>query len=586
MTAILGISAYYHDSAAALVVDGRIVAAAQEERFTRKKHDAAFPKYAIEYCLREAGISPADLSHVGYYEKPLRKLDRLIENYLATVPQSYRSFRQAIPTWLKDKVHVERELRQHLPGYRERIVYCSHHQSHAASAFFPSPFYEAAIVTIDGVGEWTTAAIGKGQGNQLQLLEELRYPHSLGLLYSAFTAYCGFKINSGEYKLMGLAPYGSPVYRDAILNHLIDLKDDGSLRMDMRYFHFDRGLTMTNARFHELFGGPPRRAEDEMQQRYMDVAASIQSVTEEAMLKMARHARSLTNSTNLVMAGGVALNCVGNGRLLRESGFERIWIQPAAGDAGGSLGIALLIWYQLRGNARATSERDLQDSSLLGPQYDDAEIETVLKKHGAQYIKLENDEELCRRVAEWIDQGNVVGWFQGRMEFGPRALGARSILADARRPDMQSQLNRKIKFRESFRPFAAMVLADQAHELFDWPADQSSPYMLMVTQARQGALSLPAVTHVDNSTRLQTVSPNDNPLVHRLLVEFFERTGCGAMINTSFNMRGQPIVCSPEEAYRCFMSTDMDGLAIGHYVLWKKEQPALQADWIQRPMAD
>ncbi|NOT29567.1 MAG: hypothetical protein HOP15_03855, partial [Planctomycetes bacterium] len=486
MTAILGISAFYHDSAAALVVDGDIVAAAQEERFTRKKHDERFPVHAIRYCLGQAGLRAEDLDYVGFYDKPLLKFDRLLETYLAHAPRGFGSFLRAMPPWLKQKLHLPREMQRALGGaYRKRFVFTEHHESHAASAFFPSPFEEAAILTLDGVGEWATASLGKGAGNRITLSHELRFPHSLGLLYSAFTYYCGFAVNDGEYKLMGLAPYGEPKYADLILEKLLDLADDGSFQMDMAYFDYCAGSTMTNRRFDALFGGPPRRAEEPLEERHMDVAASIQKVTEEVVLRMARFAHRETGSSNLCLAGGVALNCVGNGRILREGPFEHVWIQPAAGDAGGALGVALFIWYQLLENQRAAPKSDLQHGSLLGVAYDDEEIRAFLDSTGAIYRQSEGDAALCTEIAGSVADGKVVGWFQGRMEFGPRALGARSILGDARRAEMQSTINQKVKFREGFRPFAPVVLAEHAHEYFELDEGCESPYMLLVVPIRE-----------------------------------------------------------------------------------------------------
>ncbi len=594
MTIILGISAFYHDSAAALVVDGEIVAAAQEERFTRKKHDHEFPKQAIEFCLRMAGITADQLDFVGFYDKPVTKFERLIETYLAFAPAGYRSFRQALPLWLKQKLHVPREIRQGIQGFNKKIVFLDHHQSHAASAYYPSPFDEAAILTLDGVGEWSTSCIGHGQRNKLKLLQEIRFPHSLGLLYSAFTYYTGFRVNSGEYKLMGLAPYGEPNFKQQILEHLVDLKPDGSLRMDMSYFNYCQGLTMTSSKFHRLFGGPPRQPESIVSQREMDLAASIQAVTEEVMLRMAGHAHAITGSKNLVLAGGVALNCVGNGRILRESPFEKIWIQPAAGDAGGALGTALFIWNQLLDHPREASPGDSQKGSLLGPDFSDESIRKTLDDQKAVYRICSTDQQICDEVAKLIASEHVVGWHQGRMEFGPRALGARSILGDARSPKMQSIMNLKIKFRESFRPFAPIILLEHASKYFEMKPSEESPYMLLVAPVRterrtisvEGAPSvlgikklnllrseIPAVTHVDYSARIQTVDPNRNSLLHRLLMRFYELTGCPVMINTSFNVRSEPIVCTPMDAYRCFMMTDMDALAVGKYLLLKSEQP-------------
>ncbi|HVL97732.1 MAG TPA: carbamoyltransferase [Egibacteraceae bacterium] len=590
MTAILGVSAYYHDAAAAVVVDGRIVAAAQEERFTRRKHDYGFPQHAIDYCLRESGTTPADLDYVGFYDKPFAKFDRLLESYLSYAPAGLASFLQAAPLWLKQKLHLARELRQGLGGdYRRRFIFAEHHESHAASAFFPSPFDEAAILTLDGVGEWATTTLGVGRGNQITLDAELRFPHSLGLLYSAFTAYCGFKVNSGEYKLMGLAPYGEPIYADVIRDRLIDLKEDGSFRLDMRYFSYGHGLTMTGPRFHALLGGPPRKPEAELTQRHMDLAASIQAVTEEVMVRCAHHLHQRTGLTDLCMAGGVALNCVGNSRILEQTPFQRLWVQPAAGDAGGALGVALLIWHQLCDKPRVAQQPDAQEGSLLGPAFPPADVRAALGGAGAAYHIVGEEESLCAQVAALLADGNVVGWFQGRMEYGPRALGSRSILGDPRNPQMQSLMNVKIKFRESFRPFAPSVLADQAGEWFDLPGGVDSPYMLLVAPVsasrrlpvsghergldmlRVPRSEIPAVTHVDYSARLQTVDERFGRY-HRLLEAFHERTGCPVLINTSFNVRGEPIVCTPAEAYRCFMATDMDVLVVEDCLLRKEEQ--------------
>ncbi len=593
MTAILGISAFYHDSAAALVIDGRIVAAAQEERFSRKKHDERFPRHAIDYCLAEAGLQPADLDYVSFYDKPFTKFERLLETYLAYAPAGYGSFRKAMPLWLKQKLHVPREMRSGLSDYSGPLIFTEHHESHAASAFFPSPFEEAAIVTMDGVGEWATATIGIGRANRIELTQELRFPHSPGLLYSAFTYYCGFTVNSGEYKLMGLAPYGDPIYRDRILNELLDLKHDGSFRMDMSYFNYCQGLTMTSRRFHDVFEGPPRKPESPIRRRDMDIAASIQSVTEEIMVRMARHAHTLSGSKNLVLAGGVALNCVGNGRILKEGPFDKIWIQPASGDAGGALGTALFLWHQLLEKPRVADSPDGQRGSFLGPAFSDDEIAATLRQHDAVFETCMDDQELCNRVAGLLAENNVVGNFQGRMEFGPRALGNRSILADARGDGMQTLINLKIKFRESFRPFAPIVLAEHATDFFDLPVDTDSPYMLLVAKVREahrrnvGSDSLestgmdkrnvvrsdiPAVTHVDCSARVQTVDAARNPLAYQLLTAFHALTGCPVLVNTSFNVRGEPIVCTPAEAWRCFMMTDMDVLVLGRHVLLKSDQ--------------
>jgi carbamoyltransferase len=594
MTAILGISAYYHDSAAALVVDGRIVAAAQEERFTRIKHDFAFPSNAVRYCLDEAGLAPEQLDYVGFYDKPLLKFDRLLETYLAYAPVGFRSFAKAMPLWLKKKLHLRREMRRELEqAYKRQFVFTEHHESHAASAFFPSPYEEAAFLTLDGVGEWATASWGTGRGNRIELSHELRFPHSLGLLYSAFTYYCGFKVNSGEYKLMGLAPYGEPTFTERILEHLVDLKDDGSLRLNQRYFNYCQGLTMINRRFEGLLGAPRRRPESPLDQHFMDVAASVQKVTEEVVLRAARHVHEQTGQRNLCLAGGVALNCVANGRLLREGPFDSIWIQPAAGDAGGALGTALFIWYQLLEHPRTPGPPDGQSGSLLGPRFDDDGVRAYLDSIGAVYHCLPDDAALCARVADLLAEEKVVGWMQGRMEFGPRALGSRSILGDARSQAMQSVMNLKIKFRESFRPFAPSVLRERASEYFELPPEADSPYMLLVadvhpakrtssngrSEARgQEKLNVPrsvvpAITHVDNSARVQTVDAGRHGRYHTLLSNFESRTGCPVIINTSFNVRGEPIVCTPEDAYRCFMGTNMDALVIEHCLLLKTEQP-------------
>jgi carbamoyltransferase len=605
MTAILGISAFYHDSAAALVVDGDIVAAAQEERFTRRKHDPGFPANAVAYCLSEAGLKPEDLNCVAFYDKPLTKFDRLLETYLAYAPVGFRSFRLAMPLWLKDKLHMRRTLRHRFSIAREaRIVFTDHHESHAASAFFPSPFERAAILTLDGVGEWSTATFGEGEGNKLRLRQQLQFPHSLGLLYSAFTYYCGFKVNSGEYKLMGLAPYGRPVYEDLILKHLVELRPDGSFWMNMEYFNYCQGLTMTNRRFDGLFGGAPRRPESQLEQRHMDLAASIQKVTEEIMLRMAREAQRQTKMNNLVLAGGVALNCVGNGRLLREGPFESIWIQPAAGDAGGALGAAVFVWHQLMNNPRQPNGSDSQKGSLLGPQYSNELISSFLAATGVPHKRHANEGELLEDVAQMIAAGKIIGWFQGRMEFGPRALGARSIIGDARQPGMQAAMNLKIKFRESFRPFAPAVLRERAGDCFALEAGQESPYMLLVAAVReQHRLPLseadrktmteapdlrqrvnvvrsrfPAITHVDYSARLQTVDEPRYGRFYRLLKRFEGLTGCPVLVNTSFNVRGEPIVCTPQEAYRCFLATDMDALVLEDFVLRKEQMPRAVTD--------
>ncbi len=597
MTSILGVSAFYHDSAACLVADGKIVGAAQEERFSRKKHDDGFPSAAIDYCLETAGLDPGDLDYVAFYDKPFLKFERLLETYLAVAPSGFRSFAEAMPIWLRQKLHLTRELNRGLKHrYRRRYLFPEHHLSHAASAFFPSPFEEAAILTLDGVGEWATATYGIGQGNRVRLTHELRFPHSLGLLYSAFTYYTGFKVNSGEYKLMGLAPYGEPRYADLILDKLIDLKEDGSFRMDMSYFNYCQGLTMTSRRFDDLFGGPARKPESPIGEREMDLAASIQQVTEEIMLRSARHVHSETGMKNLCLAGGVALNCVGNGRILREGPFENLWIQPAAGDAGGALGAALLVWYQLLDHPRTALASDGQAGSLLGPSFSEDEIRSYLDGIAAPYQLFPDDEALCAHVAERLAAGDVVGWMQGKMEFGPRALGSRSILGDARRPEMQSVMNRKIKFRESFRPFAPSVLAERADEVFALDGVES-PYMLLVAPVREERRTavngsevdlrgferlsvprsdVPAVTHVDYSARVQTVDRVRHGRYHALLEAFAARTGCPLLVNTSFNVRGEPIVCTPQDAYQCFMATNMDLLVLERFVLTKQEQPAAQ----------
>ena len=588
-TYILGISAFYHDSAACLVCDGEILAAAQEERFTREKHDASFPVHAIQYCLSEAEITSKELSFVGFYEKPFVKFERLLLTYLTYAPWGIRSFLKDMPLWLKERIFLKDLIAEKL-DYTGEIIFTEHHESHAASAFLPSPFEEAAILTIDGVGEWTTAGFGFGKGNKFELAAEIKFPHSLGLLYSAFTYYVGFRVNSGEYKLMGLAPYGEPQYVDLIKKELIDIKEDGSFKLNMKYFNYCTGLTMTNERFHKLFGGPPRKPETEIRQCDMDVARSIQDVTEEIMLKMANHLHDVYKMENLCLAGGVALNCVGNGRILRESPFKRIWIQPAAGDAGGALGVALFIWYRYLDHPRKSDPIvDQQNGSFLGPRYDDGAIEAFLKGNGVSYEKL-NPKELPVKIAELIVNQKVVGFFQGRLEFGPRALGSRSIIADARSQDMQSVLNLKTKFRESFRPFAPSVLEDKLQDYFELNAP--SPYMLLVAPVRQDKIDhtsrqstaggidklkvrrsvIPAVTHVDYSARIQTVSEKTNPLFYRVIEEFYQLTGCPVVINTSFNVRGEPIVCAPEDAYRCFMGTNMDYLILGNYLLDKQKQ--------------
>jgi carbamoyltransferase len=604
---VLGISAFYHDSAAALTVDGRVVAAAQEERFTRKKHDARFPRHAVAYCLRETGLSLQELDRVAFYDKPLLKFERLLETYLSFAPRGWRSFIAAMPVWLKEKLFLERLLRTelervaadiHCDPWTGPFLFPEHHFSHAASAFYPSPFREAAVLTMDGVGEWATTSFGLGQDSSLTLQAEITFPHSLGLLYSAFTYYTGFKVNSGEYKVMGLAPYGEPKYVDLILTHLIDLKDDGSFCLNMDYFDYCTGLRMTNDRFHRLFGGEPRKPESELTQRDMDLARSIQDVTELVVLQMARHVRQETGMRNLCLAGGVALNCVANGKLLREGVFDRLWIQPAAGDAGGAVGAALAATYVTGGLARVLPdhEPDGMAGSYLGPSYTQEDVESWLTSHGASFERLA-DAELYGTVADLLAQEMVVGWVQGRMEFGPRALGNRSILGDARSPRMQSVMNLKIKYRESFRPFAPAVLEERVRDYFE--SDEPSPYMLLVAPVREDRRrslteeerslfgiarlnrprsDIPAVTHLDYSARIQTVSRTTNPRFHALLKAFEAKTGYGVLVNTSFNVRGEPIVCTPADAYRCFMRTEMDALVIGNCLLRKAAQPPLQGD--------
>jgi carbamoyltransferase len=611
VTAILGISAFYHDSAAALLVDGDIVAAAQEERFTRKKHDPAFPTNAAQYCLNEAGISKDDLDYVVFYEKPLRKFDRLLETYLGTAPQGLSSFSMALPLWLREKLHLPKQIRKGLnfPA-KAKLVFTDHHESHAASAFFPSPFEEAAILTLDGVGEWDTTTIGTGSGNRITLSHHLQFPHSLGLLYSAITYYCGFKVNSGEYKLMGLAPYGKPVYEKAIRDNLMDLKPDGSFRLNMEYFTFHHGLRMTGDAFDKLFGAPARRPESDLLQRHMDLAASVQVVTEDVMLRMATDLHRRTGMKNLVLAGGVALNCVANGKLLRQGTFDRIWIQPAAGDAGGALGAALFTSHQLLDRPRKLAKPDSQKGSFLGPKFSDSEIESMLKAEGVEFERAVSDADLVEQTANVLADGKVVGWFQGRMEFGPRALGARSIIGDARSPSMQATMNLKIKFRESFRPFAPMVLEEYAHEWFDLRPGEESPYMLLVagvldrhrTPISQEQLQMmqadpdlrnrvnvarstvPAVTHVDYSARVQTIDVVRNPRMHALMSKFNDITGCPVLVNTSFNVRGEPIVCTPKDAYRCFMATHMDVLVLENYIV-RKTQAALDEQSAKQHLA-
>lgn len=587
---ILGISGYYHDSAACLLKDGRIIAAAQEERFTRKKHDAAFPKQAVAYCLKEAGITVDRLNYVAFYEKPFLKLERLLLTYLNYAPVGLFSFLKAMPVWLKEKIFLKTDILNAL-GYEGELLFVEHHESHAASAFFPSPFQEAAVLTMDGVGEWTTTSFGVGKGNTLTLQSELHFPHSLGLLYSAFTYYCGFRVNSGEYKLMGLAPYGEPKYADLIRTHLVDIKSDGSFHLDMRYFNYAAGLTMTNDRFHRLFGRGPRKPETALTQLDMDLARSIQAVTEEIMVKTAHHVRAVTGQENICLAGGVALNCVGNGKILREKAFKNIWIQPAAGDAGGALGAALFVWYQYLNNERTVNgASDLQSGSLLGPGYAESDVEAFLKSKNVPFEHCPGD-RIFTRVADIIADEHVIGLVQGRMEFGPRALGARSIIGDARSTKMQELMNVRIKFRESFRPFAPSVLNEKRQEFFDCASE--SPYMLLVAPVQETQIDpasrnagltglarlkvkrsgVPAVTHVDYSARVQTVDQHRNPFYYNLINAFYQKTGCPVIINTSFNIRGEPIVCSLDDAYRCFMCTDMDYLVLDHFVLAKKDQP-------------
>ncbi len=598
---ILGISAYYHDSAACLVRDGQIIAAAQEERFTRKKHDESFPRHAVDYCLREGGITTSDLSFVAFYEKPFLKFDRLLHSYLACAPAGLPSFLKAIPVWIKEKIWMKTALQKEL-NFTGKIIFPEHHESHAASAFYPSPFQEAAFLTVDGVGEWTTTSWGLGRDNHVQIHGELRFPHSLGLLYSAFTYFAGFKVNSGEYKLMGLAPYGEPKFVDVILRELIELKEDGSFRLNMDYFNYGVGLTMTNAKFNTLFGRGPRKAESKLTQDDMDLARSIQDVTEEVMYRMAKHVRKQTGLKHLCLAGGVALNCVANGKILREGIFERIWIQPAAGDAGGALGAALFAWHEYLGNERKPDGvHDSQRGSYLGPEFKRDDIRKFLQSQNAPFVEL-SDDELPGRVADLIASDKVIGWFQGRMEFGPRALGGRSIIGDARSAKMQETMNLKIKFRESFRPFAPSVLRERVSDWFD--LNEESPYMLLVAPvAKQHCRELnaeeqkkfgleklltlrstiPAVTHVDYSARVQTVTEDWNPLYYRTIKSFEEKHGCPVIINTSFNVRGEPIVGSPEDAYRCFMRTNMDYLVVGNFLLEKKDQKPLDhdIDWLK-----
>lgn len=602
---ILGISAYYHDSAACLINDGKIIAAAQEERFTRKKQDSSFPHNAVRYCLAEGGVGKDELDAVVFYDKPLTKFSRIMKTYFGTAPQGLEPFLQAVPLWLREKLWIPSDIEDSLvkagAGKPGKMYFCEHHESHAASAFFPCPFSSAAVLTTDGVGEWTTTSLGVGNGNTLTLLEEMHFPHSLGLLYSALTFFTGFRVNSGEYKLMGLAPYGEPVYADLIRDNLVDIRDDGSFRLNMEYFGFLDGLRMTNDKFAELFGGPARQPESPMTRREMDIARSIQLVTEEIVLKQVDYAHKVTGEKNLCLAGGVALNCVANGRIIREGPFENVWIQPAAGDAGGALGAAMHLWYQVQDNPRqADGENDQMAGAYLGPEFTNDEIQEWLDHHKLPYVKLETG-PLEERVAQLLDEQNVVGMFQGRMEFGPRALGNRSIIGDARSSEMQSVLNLKIKYRESFRPFAPSCMEERIGDFFD--IDRPSPYMLLVAQVQPSRChepvpvetkvsnsddedlitivnevrsDIPAITHVDYSARIQSVSAKTNPRYHRVISEFEKRTGYGIIINTSFNVRGEPIVCTPEDAYHCFRRTEMDFLVLGDYLLDKTQQPEWQ----------
>ncbi|MDB2561962.1 carbamoyltransferase, partial [Amylibacter sp.] len=606
---ILGVSAFYHDSAACLLKDGEIIAAAQEERFTRKKHDACFPTHAIQYCLKEAGIAPKDIDNVVFYEKPFVKFERLLETYLAFAPKGFKSFAKAMPVWIKDKLFqksaIIKELKSTIDedvNWRELLLFSEHHLSHAASAFYPSPFESAAVLTLDGVGEWTTTSIAIGKGKSLNVVKEIHFPHSLGLLYSAFTYYTGFRVNSGEYKVMGLAPYGEPVYADLIREKLITVAEDGSFQLDMSYFDYATGLTMTNKKFDALFGGPPRTSEAELTQREMDLAASVQKVTEDIVLELARGIAKETDERNLCLAGGVALNCVANGILLRENIFDNIWIQPAAGDAGGALGAALSTWYLHHNKERVVStERDAMKGAYLGPEFTDSEIDAELTACGAVFKK-SSEAEMIEEVASALANEKAVGWMQGRMEFGPRALGGRSIIADPRSPMMQKQLNLKVKYRESFRPFAPSVLREDVSEWFEHETD--SPYMLLVADVQsdkrramteeEEALfgidklnvprsSVPAITHVDYSARIQTVHADTNPKYHAVISKFKEKTGCPLVVNTSFNVRGEPIICSPTDAFKCFMGTEMDVLAVGNYVLYKEHQDeALKENYEER----
>ena len=609
MRSLLGISAYYHDSGACLLIDGEIVAAAQEERFSRKKNDEVFPARAVEFCLDFAGIARNELDAVVFYDKPLTKFARVLETYLAVAPAGLRTFPKVLPSWLSEKLNLRGTIREEIPGLAAEcpILFTEHHQAHAASAFYPSPFSEAAILTVDGVGEWATTTIGSGNGGRIDLLKELRFPHSLGLLYSAFTAYCGFRVNSGEYKLMGLAPYGEPTYVAALYEHLIDIKEDGSFWLNLEYFDFLRTFSMTGDRFHRLFGGPPRKPDEPLIQRHMDIARSIQEVTQTIMIRLARHARELTGHSNLCMAGGVALNCVANGFIQRENLFDRIWIQPAAGDAGAAAGAAFAVWHSDPARAKSPdtrvtqSGRDRMKGALLGPEFTDDQVRAVLEAHQASYEWLDED-LLFARTIELLRTEKVVGWVQGRMEFGPRALGNRSILGDPRSPHIQSVMNLKVKFRESFRPFAPAILRERVADYFDLETD--SPYMLFVAPVRarlrlpvdesvtglerlkQVRSSVPAITHVDGSARIQTVDPDSNPRFFRLLTLFEQQTGCPMLVNTSFNVRGEPIVCTPDDAYRCFVNTEMDYLVIGNFLLDRSKQPRQQLPRTHEPIPD
>jgi len=602
---ILGLSGFYHDSAAAIVVDGEIVAAAQEERFTRKKHDPGFPAEAVQYCLEEAGISMETIDYVVFYDKPLLKFERLLETYLHVAPKGFGSFIKAMPIWMKEKLFLKTILRQELAAISglevkelPKLLFTQHHQSHAASAFYPSPYEKAAVICMDGVGEWATTSVWMGDGSKLEPVWEMNFPHSLGMLYSAFTYFTGFKVNSGEYKLMGLAPYGSPIYRDVIFEKLLDVKDDGTFRMNMDYFNYMSGLTMTNDRFNDLFDGPKREPESEITQREMDIASSIQVVTEEIVLKLCNGVADEFGVDNVCLAGGVALNCVSNGRLIREGKISNVWIQPAAGDAGGALGAALAVWYDYLENSRTTKPGDLMKGSYLGPVYSNEDIASRLESAGAVFEKYDV-EQLTDKAAELLSDENVIGWFQGKMEFGPRALGGRSIIGDPRSAKMQSIMNLKIKYRESFRPFAPSIIAEKASDYFEMDKEHTSPYMLVVAPIKEehripmtadeeklfgieklnvARSQLPAITHVDYSARIQTVHHETNPRYYDLISAFHNKTGCAAVVNTSFNVRGEPIVCTPEDAYRCFMRTEMDYLVIGDYILAKTDQPKQESD--------